>query len=86
MLRGVIASEAGYGGEGGRGGSGGQGGSGGNARSQSTHTDSNGNVVVDDPGCSAGSNGANGAAGANGASGPNGHPGRVTFQNSSRRR
>ncbi|HEY6033518.1 MAG TPA: hypothetical protein VIV58_04640, partial [Kofleriaceae bacterium] len=68
-VRGVIGSWGGAGGAGGSGGAGGRGGSGGSARSQSTHTDSDGNTVVDDPGCSAGSSGADGANGSPGSDG-----------------
>jgi len=78
-LRGVIGSWGGAGGAGGRGGSGGRGGAGGSSRSQSSHTDSDGNTVVDDYGCSAGSSGADGSSGSPGSDGRPGSPGRVTF-------
>jgi hypothetical protein len=79
LLRQIILSIAGSGGAGGSGGSGGAGGSGGSGRSPTTHLDSDNNLVTDDPGCSAGSNGSSGANGSDGANGPDGRPGRVTF-------
>ncbi len=78
-LDGVIVSLGGLGGSGGSGGRGGSGGSGGAGQSPTTHTDSDGNTVVDDPGCSAGSSGSSGANGADGSPGRNGHPGLVSF-------
>jgi hypothetical protein len=78
-LRGVIGSWGGSGGSGGAGGRGGSGGSGGSGRSATTHTDSDGNTVTDDPGCSAGSSGSSGSDGMSGSSGRDGSPGRVTF-------
>ena len=49
-------------------------------RTATTTTDSNGNTVVTDSGCSAGSDGKPGRDGANGYDGPSGNPGRVTFE------
>jgi hypothetical protein len=57
---------------------GGSGGSGGSGRSQSTHTDENGNTVVDDPGCSPGSSGSSGSSGHDGSPGASGSPGKIT--------
>ena len=79
LVRAMIVSEAGAGGAGGTGGAGGPGGAGGSGRSQTTHTDSDGNTVVDDAGCSAGSSGASGSSGPDGASGAPGRPGQVRF-------
>ncbi len=79
LLAGMIVSAGGPGGAGGSGGAGGVGGSGGNGQSPTTHTDSEGNTVVDDPGCSAGSSGSNGASGSDGSPGSDGHAGRVSF-------
>ena len=79
-LAGVVRSEGGPGGDGGSGGSGGAGGSGGPSRSATSHTDSNGNTVVDDPGCSAGSTGPSGSDGPSGSAGPDGKPGHVVVQ------
>lgn len=75
----AIASQGGRGGHGGSGGRGGSGGSGGSGQSQRTHVDSDGNTVVDEEGCSAGSPGADGSSGLSGHDGPAGAPGRVTF-------
>lgn len=80
LLKKIIFSAGGAGGSGGRGGRGGSGGSGGGGRSASTHTDADGNVIVDDPGCSAGSDGASGTDGRDGWPGQAGAPGRVTFR------
>jgi len=77
-LRGVIRSEGGGGGAGGPGGRGGAGGAGGSGRSATTHVDSNGNTVTDDPGCSGGPSGSSGSNGSSGSPGPDGHGGRVT--------
>ena len=63
--------------EGGEGGPGGPGGSGGSGRSPSTHTDADGNIVTDDPGCSPGSSGSSGSSGSDGSPGPSGRPGQV---------
>lgn len=79
VLRQVIRSDGGAGGSGGAGGPGGTGGGGGEGRGPSTHRDADGNTVVDDPGCSAGSSGADGPRGPDGADGPPGRPGRVRF-------
>jgi hypothetical protein len=76
----TIVSLGGEGGDGGPGGRGGTGGAGGSGRAERTHTDENGNTVVDDPGCSPGSPGSSGSDGSAGPEGPNGNPGRVTFQ------
>ena len=73
LLRQTIVSVAGPGGAGGAGGSGGSG------RSPTTHTDSDGNTVTDDPGCSAGSNGSSGNSGSSGSDGPPGQPGHTRF-------
>ncbi|HYV46063.1 MAG TPA: hypothetical protein VFA20_14435 [Myxococcaceae bacterium] len=75
----AIASQGGRGGHGGSGGRGGSGGSGGSGKSQRTHVDSDGNTVVDEEGCSAGSRGADGSSGLSGNDGSSGYPGRVTF-------
>lgn len=80
LVRGVVASVGGSGGAGGDGGAGGSGGSGGSGRSQTTHTDENGTVVVDDYGCSSGTSGMPGSRGPSGMAGPDGRPGRVTVQ------
>lgn len=77
VLRHTMTSAGGSGGPGGNGGDGGPGGYGGSSRSPVTHTDSDGNTITDDPGCSAGSTGPSGPSGSNGPSGPNGQPGRV---------
>ena len=79
LLQAIILSIGGPGGSGGSGGSGGPGGSGGSGRSPSTHTDSDGNSVTDDPGCSPGACGSSGANGSDGWPGPPGRGGRVTF-------
>jgi hypothetical protein len=79
LLKQIIFSVGGPGGASGSGGAGGPGGSGGSGRSPSTHTDSDGNTVTDDPGCSAGSAGSSGSNGPSGSSGPPGRPGRITF-------
>lgn len=79
LLRRTVASVGGPGGSGGAGGAGGPGGSGGPGRSPTTHIDSNGITVTDDPGCSAGSSGSSGSSGSRGVDGPPGEPGRVTF-------
>jgi hypothetical protein len=79
-LQSVVVSQGGPGGSGGAGGAGGLGGSGGAGRSSTSHVDSNGTLIVDDPGCSAGSSGMNGSSGSSGANGPYGPPGRVTFE------
>jgi hypothetical protein len=50
---------------------------GGSGRAPTTHTDDQGNTVVDDPGCSAGSSGSNGSSGSAGPDGPDGLPGTV---------
>jgi hypothetical protein len=60
------------------------GGAGGSGRSPTTHTDGDGNTIVDDPGCSPGSSGSSGASGADGAPGADGRPGRVTIRVTSR--
>jgi hypothetical protein len=78
LLRQVMFSVGGDGGAGGSGGAGGFGGSGGSSKSQQTHTDSNGNTVVDDPGCAAGSTGPQGQRGRDGAPGAPGRPGHVS--------
>jgi hypothetical protein len=80
ILQHTIGSLGGQGGPGGAGGSGGPGGSGGSGRSPTTHTDENGNIVTDDPGCSPGSSGSNGSDGISGTDGASGHPGHVTFR------
>jgi len=80
LIKRIIFSAGGDGGGGGWGGAGGSGGSGGSGRSPSTHTDSDGNTIVDDPGCSPGSSGASGPSGANGWPGQAGRPGRVAVQ------
>jgi len=79
LLKRTVFSFAGPGGPGGPGGAGGSGGSGGSGRAATGHTDADGNWVVDDPGCSAGSNGASGSPGPDGPDGPPGHPGTVSF-------
>jgi hypothetical protein len=79
LLQTLILSMGGPGGSGGSGGSGGPGGSGGAGRSPSTHIDSDGNSVTDDPGCSPGASGSSGANGSDGWPGPPGRAGRVTF-------
>jgi hypothetical protein len=79
-LTNVALSIGGPGGAGGSGGSGGAGGSGGSGRSPTTHTDDQGNTVVDDPGCSAGSSGASGSNGSDGPNGAPGHAGVVRFE------
>jgi hypothetical protein len=79
LVQGTIVSLGGPGGAGGMGGAGGAGGAGGSSRSPTTHTDSDGNTVVDDPGCSAGSSGSSGTSGTDGAAGPAGRPGTVSF-------
>lgn len=79
LLRDTIRSLAGPGGYGGAGGSGGSGGSGGPGRSPTSHTDSDGNTVVDDPGCSPGSSGSSGSDGPSGSDGSAGHDGVVTM-------
>lgn len=79
VLQHTIGSLGGAGGPGGPGGSGGAGGAGGSSRAPTTHTDSDGNTVTDDPGCSAGSSGANGSDGVAGSDGPSGRAGHVTF-------
>lgn len=83
MLPRTILSTPGPGGPGGRGGVGGRGGWGGPARLASTHTDSDGNTVTDDPGCSAGMSGSSGANGFDGENGAPGRPGQVRFTPSS---
>ncbi|HLK92034.1 MAG TPA: hypothetical protein VKZ18_19235 [Polyangia bacterium] len=80
LLKRIIFSVGGAGGAGGPGGSGGSGGSGGTGRNATTHQDSDGNTIVDDPGCTGGPSGSPGANGSDGASGRAGNPGRVTFQ------
>jgi hypothetical protein len=75
-----VYSLGGAGGSGGPGGAGGRGGMGGSSRPESTHTDDKGNTVVDDPGCSAGSNGSDGSRGIDGASGSDGKAGRVAIR------
>ena len=79
VLERTIGSLGGRGGSGGPGGSGGAGGSGGSGRSPTTHTDSDGNIVTDDPGCSPGSSGSNGSDGISGSDGASGRAGYVTF-------
>jgi hypothetical protein len=79
LLRTVILSEGGPGGSGGSGGPGGAGGSGGPARAPRSSTDGQGTVVVDDPGCSAGSPGRSGSAGLWGSSGSPGAAGPRRF-------
>jgi hypothetical protein len=79
LARGMVVSLAGDGGAGGSGGSGGSGGLGGPGRNATSHTDDNGTTVIDDPGCSAGSDGMSGMSGSNGSPGSPGHPGRVSF-------
>ena len=79
LVQGTIVSLGGAGGRGGMGGSGGAGGAGGSSRAPTTHTDANGNTVVDDPGCSGGSSGSTGASGMDGRSGSPGRPGVVSF-------
>jgi hypothetical protein len=80
LLKKIVFSAGGAGGAGGSGGPGGSGGSGGSGRSATTHTDADGNTVVDDPGCSGGPPGSPGANGSDGSPGRAGAPGRVTFQ------
>lgn len=80
LLRTIILSVGGLGGPGGAGGAGGPGGPGGSSRSPSTHINSYGESVTDDPGCSSGSNGGAGAPGASGSPGRAGRPGKVTFR------
>lgn len=80
LVRGAVASIGGSGGAGGEGGAGGSGGSGGSGRSQTTHTDENGTVVVDDDGCSPGTSGMSGSLGPSGTADPDGRPGRVTVE------
>ena len=80
LIERIIFSAAGDGGSGGSGGAGGPGGSGGSGRFASTHTDSDGNIIVDDLGCSPGFAGASGPSGADGWPGHAGSPGRVTVQ------
>jgi hypothetical protein len=79
LLQTIILSMGGPGGPGGSGGSGGPGGAGGSGRSPSTHIDSDGNSVTDDPGCSPGASGSSGANGSDGWPGPPGRAGRITF-------
>ena len=79
LLQTIILSNGGPGGFGGSGGSGGPGGSGGSGRTPSTHIDSDGNSVTDDPGCSSGASGSSGANGSDGWPGASGRAGRVTF-------
>lgn len=75
----IILSRGGDGGAGGSGGSGGAGGSGGSGRSPTTHTDSDGNTVTDDLGCSAGTSGMSGTSGYSGNNGHAGRGGHVVF-------
>ncbi len=79
-LRNLAVSIAGAGGAGGSGGSGGSGGAGGSGRSATTHTDDQGNTVVDDPGCSGGASGSSGSSGSDGPLGAPGRPGSVRFE------
>jgi hypothetical protein len=79
LVQGTIVSLGGAGGRGGMAGAGGAGGNGGSSRSPTSHTDADGNTVVDDPGCSAGSSGSTGASGMDGAAGRPGGRGLVTF-------
>ena len=80
LIKRIVFSAGGDGGAGGSGGDGGPGGSGGSGRPASTHTDSDGNTIVDDPGCSAGNAGSSGPSGASGWPGRAGSPGRVAVQ------
>jgi hypothetical protein len=80
LVRGVVVSEGGAGGAGGTGGRGGAGGAGGPGRDPTTTTDAQGNTIVTDSGCSAGSSGRSGSDGPNGYDGAGGNPGRVTFE------
>lgn len=80
LLERIIFSAGGDGGQGGPGGPGGPGGSGGDGRPASTHTDGDGNPIVDDPGCAPGSPGFAGSSGVDGWPGHAGSPGRVTFE------
>jgi len=66
------------GGDGGSGDASGSGGAGGPARSPTSHLDSDGRAVADDPGCSAGSQGSAGASGGNGVSSSPGNPGHMS--------
>lgn len=79
LLPHIILSQGGPGGPGGSGGAGGAGGAGGSGRSPTTHIDSDGNTVTDDPGCSGGSSGSAGSSGSDGSPGASGRPGQVTF-------
>ncbi|HEX4450264.1 MAG TPA: hypothetical protein VH143_05290 [Kofleriaceae bacterium] len=79
LVQDTIVSIGGDGGRGGMGGAGGAGGAGGSSRAPTTHTDSDGNTVVDDPGCSGGSSGSTGTSGMDGRGGTPGRPGSVTF-------
>ncbi|HEY4243908.1 MAG TPA: hypothetical protein VGM88_29040 [Kofleriaceae bacterium] len=79
LVQPTVVSLGGNGGSGGAGGNGGAGGSGGSARSPTTHTDSDGNTVTDDPGCSSGMSGSSGSSGSAGSDGAAGRPGIVTF-------
>ena len=80
LLNQIFVSYGGPGGAGGPGGSGGAGGAGGAGRSPTTHIDSNGNTVTDDPGCSPGMSGNPGATGASGPQGAPGRAGRVRLE------
>ena len=80
LLQQIILSVGGPGGAGGSGGAGGPGGPGGSSRSPSTHTNSYGESVTDDQGCSAGANGSAGSNGASGSPGRPGRPGKVAFK------
>ena len=79
LLQPIIFSVGGRGGVGGSGGAGGSGGLGGSGRSPTTHIDSDGRSVTDDPGCSPGASGRSGSDGPGGSSGAPGRPGKVTF-------
>ncbi len=79
VLQKTVYSDGGQGGPGGPGGAGGAGGSGGSGRSESSHTDLNGNRVVDDSGCSGGTGGSAGARGQDGFSGRPGRAGSTHF-------
>lgn len=79
QIEGIIFSTGGDGGAGGSGGAGGDGGAAGAARSPTTHVDSHGDTIVDDPGCDAGLAGSSGSKGSDGSRGRPGNPGHISF-------